>query len=198
MAVRFLPPRAESSSEAQPERGELAEVVQLRQRLVVEPEVEVAAPTVDIMERAVRLLARKAMSMGELALALRQESYDESAIDQVIRECVDRCYLDDLGLAERILEKAEQRKKLARSALRRELKARLIDDAVIEMALLATTDDDELTKMREVAEDRARRLTGLDRQTAERRLSGYLSRRGFSGGKLHQVVREALDAVSRG
>lgn len=198
MAVRFFPPRAESSSEAQPEREELAEVVQLRQRLVVEPEVEVAAPTVDIMERAVRLLARKAMSMGELALALRQESYDESAIDQVIRECVDRCYLDDLGLAERILEKAEQRKKLARSALRRELKARLIDDAVIEMALLATTDDDELTKMREVAEDRARRLTGLDRQTAERRLSGYLSRRGFSGGKLHQVVREALDAVSRG
>lgn len=198
MAVRFLPPRAESSSEAQPEREELAEVVQLRQRLVVEPEVEVAAPTVDIMERAVRLLARKAMSMGELALALHQENYDESAIDQVIRECVDRCYLDDLGLAERILEKAEQRKKLARSALRRELKARLIDDAVIEMALLATTDDDELTKMREVAEDRARRLTGLDRQTAERRLSGYLSRRGFSGGKLHQVVREALDAVSRG
>lgn len=199
MAVRFLPPRAENSPESQPERAELAEVVQLRQRLVVEPdpEPEIAAPKVDAMERAVRHLARKAMSMGELALALRQEGYDEGEIDQVIRDCVDRCYLDDLGLAERIIEKAEQRKKLARSALKRELKARLIDDAIIESALLQSSDEDELQKMRDVADERARRLSSLDRVVAERRLAGYLSRRGFGGSKLHQVVREALENANR-
>lgn len=197
MAVRFLPPRAEGSSEPQPERAELAEVVQLRQRLVVDAEPEVKEPTLDVMERAVRLLARKAMSMGELALALRQDGYAELEIDQVVRDCVDRCYLDDLALAERVIEKAEQRKKLARSALKRELKARLIDDAIIETALLQTSDADELNNMRDVAADRARKLTSLDRSVAERRLVGYLSRRGFGGSKVHQVVREALDDANR-
>lgn len=197
MAVRFLPPRAERSHEPQPEREELAEVVELRQRLVVEPEVVSTTPTVDVMERAVRLLARKAMSMGELARALRNDGYSEDEVDRAVRECVDRYYLDDFSLAQRIIEKAEQRKKLARSALKRELKTRLIDDAIIDAALLETSDEDELDKMRDVADDRARKLGSLERSVAERRLAGYLSRRGFGGSRLHQVVREALDNASR-
>ena len=42
-----------------------------------------------------------------------------------------------------------------------------------------------------VAERRARQLTGLDRQTAERRLSAFLQRRGYSS----DVVREAVTAA---
>ena len=42
-----------------------------------------------------------------------------------------------------------------------------------------------------VAERRARQLTGLDRQTAERRLSAFLQRRGYPS----DVVREAVTAA---
>lgn len=132
--------------------------------------------------------------MAELANALRKEHYTEEQIDGVIRECVQRSYLDDLALAERLIEKAEQRKKLGRSAIRRELKTRLIADAIIDTALLQTSAEDETERMRAVAEERARRLGSLDRTTAERRLTAYLARRGFSGSAVYRTVREVLDS----
>lgn len=196
MTVRFLPPRAENPQHSQPETERLAEVVELRQRLAPEEEPAQSTPTTPPLDRAVRLLARKALSMAELANALRKEHYDEQQIDEVIRECVQRSYLDDLALAERVIEKAEQRKKLGRSAIRRELKTRLISDPIIETALLQCTDDGEMERMRAAAEERAKRLGTLDRATAERRLSAYLARRGFSGNSVFRTVREVLDAVA--
>lgn len=180
----------------QPEREGFAEVVEFRQRLEPETPVETSTPNIPVMERAMRLLARRALSMGELEVALRKEHYDETEIDETIRECVDRYYLDDHALAERLLEKAMQRKKLGRSALRRELKLRLIADPIIDVVMHETSEDDERERMREAAVERARKLTTLDRQTAERRLVAFLSRRGFGGAHLHTIVREALDEVS--
>ena len=45
-----------------------------------------------------------------------------------------------------------------------------------------------------VAERRARQLAGLDRQTAERRLSAFLQRRGYPGEMVREVVTAALSA----
>ena len=52
-------------------------------------------------------------------------------------------------------------------------------------------DGDELARARELAEKRQRSFGGLDRVTAQRRLSAYLMRRGFSG----SAVRAAVDSV---
>jgi len=46
-----------------------------------------------------------------------------------------------------------------------------------------------------VAERRARQLAGLDRQTAERRLSAFLQRRGYPGDLVREVVTAALSAA---
>lgn len=196
MTVRFLPARSSAPLGAPTEREGLAEVVELRERLVERAAPESVEPSAPPLDRAVRLLARKALSMTELAIALRKEGYDESQVDETVRECVDRLYLDDLALAERIVEKTTSRKNIGRSALRRELKARHIADPVIDAVLLQTSDEVDADRMREAALDRARKLQTLERSVAERRLMAFLARRGFSGSRMSQVVREALDEVS--
>jgi regulatory protein len=194
MTVRFLPTQAEGPHDTQPEREEIAEVVELRTKLVIEPEKQEPHPSLPPMEKAVRLLARKPLSMGELDRALRRENYADDQVEEVVRECISRSYLDDVALAERIVEKSELRKKLSRSALKRELSLRLIPAEIIDAVLASNSDESELETMREVAEKRARQLSSLDRATAERRLVSYLARRGFGGSNLYRVVSDALNA----
>lgn len=240
MAVRFLPPsdRGADASAAAPDRGDLAEVIELRSRLVrpappvsdpapaspakaSEPLAEPVvlfpgAPPVDeptseptdgelreepstVVEDGVRLLARKARSSGELRRELAGLGHDAHEIDRALLDFESSLYLDDLGLARVVAEGLRERKRASRMQIRLKLRERLLPDGVIEAVLAEFDDEGEDELLRVAAEDRARRLGGLDRQTAERRLLGFLARRGWSGERASRVAREALDrADARG
>ena len=50
----------------------------------------------------------------------------------------------------------------------------------------------------ELARDRVRRLGGLDRTTAERRLVDFLARKGHGGSGAREAARQALDERDSG
>lgn len=203
MVVRFLPARPEP----QPEEGgqeaattELAEVVQLRTRLAPPEAADVVPseslkPSVTAIERSIKLLARRALSAEELAVALRSEGFVPDEVTEAVHHCAERSYIDDLALAERLIERADGRKKLSRSALQRKLRERLISSEIIDQALLNVDPETEEGRMRAQALERAPKLLELDRRVAERRLVGYLARRGFSGSAVSRIAREALDSA---
>ncbi|MBN9612783.1 MAG: regulatory protein RecX [Actinobacteria bacterium] len=245
MAVRFLPPPGADAMPV-PERGDLAEVIDLRSRLArQEPQddpvlddaeetpaaqtpaaegsgaqlrslraaidraesgelpdgaidAESDEPQRSAEEDGVRLLARKARSSGELRRELQQLGHDAHEVDAVLLDFETSLYLDDIGLARVVTEALRERKRASRSQIRMKLRERLLPDGVIEQALGELDDDQEHELLRTAAEDRARRLTGLDRQTAERRLLGFLARRGWSGERATRVAREALDRTGGG
>ncbi|MDF2575794.1 MAG: RecX family transcriptional regulator, partial [Agromyces sp.] len=76
-------------------------------------------------------------------------------------------------------------------AILQELSRRGVDDSAARSAIESLDPDLERQNALTVAERRARQLTGLDRQTAERRLSAFLQRRGYPS----DVVREAVTAA---
>jgi regulatory protein len=57
---------------------------------------------------------------------------------------------------------------------------------------LDPSSEDESSRLREVAEDRARALGSLSPEVAKRRLVAYLQRRGYSGNEIFSVVDEVL------
>lgn len=202
MAVRFLLQPVEGRSAPQPgDRENLAEVIDLRSRLQpVATEFETQPETGSepeqvrtAMEDAVRLLARKARSSGELRRELHALGHDHAEVDGVVLECETRLYLDDLGLSRVLAETLRARKRASRSQIRLKLRERLLPDGVIETTLGELDDDEEHELLRAAASERARKMGGLDRQTAERRLLGFLARRGWSGERAVRVAREALD-----
>lgn len=145
------------------------------------------------MDDAVRMLARRARSSGELRRELVAKGHDPAEVDGVVLECESRLYLDDLGLARVVTENLRTRKRASRSQIRIKLRERLLPDGVIEEAIGELDQDEENDLLREAASERARKMGGLDRQTAERRLIGFLARRGWSGERAVRIAREALD-----
>ena len=146
-------------------------------------------------EDGVRLLARKARSSGELRNELLRLEHHPDEVEDVIDEFERSLYLDDTGLARVLTEKLRESKRASRSQIRTKLRARKLSDSAIESALAELDDDDEYALLRSTAADRARTMRDLDRQTAERRLLGFLARRGWSGEPASRVVREALDGA---
>lgn len=156
-------------------------------------------PRPSAYEDGVKLLARKARSSGELREELLRAEHDHAEVDAVIKEFVRSHYLDDLGLARAVTEKLRSSKRASTSQIRVKLRGRKLPDDAIEVALSELDTDEEFALLRETAADRAQKLSGLDRQTAERRLLGFLARRGWSGEPAMRAARDALDgAGSRG
>lgn len=172
--------RSDEFTESQ-QPTDLAEPVSLK-----EPELP------DTSEEATRLLARKALSSGELREALRLRGHPSDEVDVIVAEFEQALYLDDTALAQMVRDKLRDSKRASRSQIKVKLRERKVPDAIIEQVLVELSDDDEFELMRAAAQERARRLTGLDRQTAQRRLLGYLQRRGWQGEPVFRVVREVL------
>ncbi|PRI10746.1 regulatory protein RecX [Leucobacter massiliensis] len=143
----------------------------------------------------VRILARRARSSGELREELLRLDHEPGEVEAVIAEFADSLYLDDLGLARALTEKLRDAKRASRSQIRVKLRERRLPDAVIEEAVGELDAEEEFAILRETAAERARKLGGVDRQTAERRLLGYLARRGWSGEPALRAARDALDGV---
>lgn len=160
-----------------------------------EPEEQAAAgkkkPPV-VRTASINALARKGMSSAEMVklLEAREIDPDEAAAEVERLEGVG--LLDDKVLAEHLVRTLQERKGLGRSAINAELRRRQVDQAAIDEALEAVDVDDELERCMEIANKRASQLRSYDRTTAERRLSAFLMRRGYSGSVVSAAVSAAL------
>jgi regulatory protein len=100
--------------------------------------------------------------------------------------------LDDRALAETLVRTLQDRKGLGRSAINAELRRRKIDIEAINEAMEAVDSDDELTRAIEIAQKRAAQLSSYDNETARRRLSAYLMRRGYNGSIISAAIAASL------
>ena len=136
-------------------------------------------------------LTRRGQSRWELEKAL----LGRDIAGEIVQEELDRLervgLIDDAALAESFVRVQHERKGLGRSALTVELRRRHIGQQCIDDALEQIGDDDEQSRATELAVRRAPQLRSLDGETAKRRLTGFLMRKGYSG----SIVRVAVDEV---
>lgn len=153
----------------------------------------------DVRGRAERMLLRKlrtrSLSIREARAALRDADVDGDVAEQIIEAFEQNGYLDDARLAEQLLDGALGRKAQGATAIAQTLARRGLDRDVIDIAM-ASLPDDEAERAGEFARQRARGMSGLDRDVALRRLHGQLARRGFSGPVALDAARRALDEAA--
>lgn len=150
--------------------------------------------------RADNVLANRLRGRG-LSLAEAREVLDGAEIDADIAEetlarYVSLQYIDEAALAEQILHTHLDRKGLGRRSVEMEMRRRKLDPLVIEEAM-AEQPDEELARATEVAMKRVGQLSSYDDETAERRLTSFLMRRGYGGGIVREAAKAAL-ATRRG
>ncbi|MBU1587002.1 MAG: recombination regulator RecX [Actinobacteria bacterium] len=136
-------------------------------------------------------LARRGMSSHEMHDYLLSREFDRGAVDDEVERLESVALLDDVALGETLVRTLRDRKGLGRGALTAELRRRKLDSTAIELALDGL-DDDELERATEVAHKRASQLRSYDAETAKRRLSAFLMRKGYSGSVVSTAVQRAL------
>lgn len=180
----------------EPDRPEVAVVVPVVRSKVAfadaEDDEHISALTIDELETTLlRKLHSHDMSVREVTDWLREHDAAEGDAYALVEKCERLGYLNDERLAQELCVRLSERKGKSRSVISRELRQRGLEQAAIDLALESIDADDETQKAIELAITRVRQFSSLDDETANRRLHGFLSRRGYS----HEVVRAALAAA---
>lgn len=157
------------------------------------------SPTQDAADRRARAetvlvkrLRGRSLSVREARAVLAESGVEHPDDEDIIAAFLDNGYLDDLRLAEQLLDGALGRKAQGRSAVAQTLSRRGLEREVIDIALASLPDDEEERAL-EFARHRARTMDGLAPDVALRRLHGQLARRGFGGPVAMSAARQALD-----
>ncbi|WP_345752853.1 regulatory protein RecX [Microbacterium rhizophilus] len=141
--------------------------------------------------RLIKALRRRSLSVSEARATLRESELAAEAIDEIVERLLRLGALDDAALADQLVYAGVERKNQGRRAIAQALSARGIDRAVIDQAL-AELPDDDFERALEYARGKASSLLRYDDDTALRRLSGQLARRGYGGGLAMSAARAAL------
>ncbi|SMH47503.1 regulatory protein [Rathayibacter oskolensis] len=153
------------------------------------------AETIDpeqIADRIVRGLSRKSLSVAEVEARLYTEGVAEKDALEIVERFTRFGYLDDYRMAEELVASLRERKKLGRSSIQQELRSRKLDPEAVATALDELDGDDEYRTALELARKRLPSLRSLSDEVAERRLTGFLARRGYAGALVQRVVRETV------
>lgn len=151
----------------------------------------------DLADRALDALARGRRTRRELELRLRKRE----ATPAQIREALDR--LETAGLlSDEAVANAEAASRLRRgeapARVRQQLRRKGVAGAVVADAVAEAMQQDgfdEEAACRAVAEKRARTLKADDPVAANRKLLGFLLRRGYSGSVARRIAREVLGTM---
>lgn len=170
----------------------------------VNGETESSVGEFDDVERArvdrliLRSLGRRGLSEWEVRDMLRQNEVPTEEHEEWIERLMRLGYLDDAALAEQLVTALRERKGLGTGAITQELKKRRLDPLAISEALAAADGDKEIERATDLALKRVGQLSSYDEATAERRLTGFLMRKGYPGGIVRAAVTTALATRKRG
>ena len=157
-----------------------------------EPPEDLEAQRTRAENVSLHALSRRGVSSSEMASLLASRDLDPEVVADEVSRLEGVGLLNDRELAENLVRAKQERKGLGRGAVTSELRSRGIAPELIEQAMAEIDDDDEQARADEWARKRSSSLQGLDRATAERRLNGYLMRRGYRSETIRRAVEKAL------
>jgi len=139
-------------------------------------------------ERGMDLLSYRPRSRAEIAERLSRKGHDPAAVEVALGRLGGVGLVDDREFARYWVENRAQFNPRGKAILRRELRQKGVDEAIIEDVL---SDYDEEKAASRVAAAAIRRLRGLDAAVFRRKLGDLLRRRGFPYDIIEPLVSQA-------
>ncbi len=159
------------------------------------PTQPVEQPLSDEVARALAFIRRSTATAPQAEGRLREKLADRDHSARGIELALERArrerLVDDAAMAGALVEE-KRRAGHAPARIRRDLRARGFDDAVLDPVLAAAEGEDQEAAAFAVAMERATRLTAAPAETAFRRVHGHLTRRGYPDSLARKVAREAV------
>ena len=141
-------------------------------------------------------LSRSIKSTKQLREYLVKREIPEPVIDAAIVRFTEAGLIDDLKFAETFAASKRATRGLSTASLRRELAGKGIASSIIDQVLAEYTHEEDLNTATRLAEKRIRSMQHLDREVRQRRLLGFLGRKGFSSGICFAAIRSAEQSLN--
>jgi regulatory protein len=145
-----------------------------------------------VSDTVVRALGRRQLSAAETVELLVAQGAEPDEAEVIVARYRELGYVDDRMLAEALVERLRARSGKSRAVIARELAARRIPSDIVSEALDVVDDVEERELAEAAALKRVRQLSSYDDETAERRLMGFLARRGYPSPVVREAVRAAM------
>lgn len=133
-----------------------------------------------------RFLGFSERSSGQLREKVISLGYPGPVADTTVRWAIEYGFVDDRRFCELFISS----RTMGRARLKLELSRRRIPNSVIDQVLETVSETESREEL--IKQVSAKYGSIADHETARRRASGWLSRRGFSSETVHQVLKEAL------
>ena len=147
---------------------------------------------VSAREQALRLIKFRPRSEGELRVRLSRRHFSGSEIETVLLELRQKGLVDDARFAQLFAAQRMSSRPVGRRGLLAQLRAKGIHGEMAQQAVdVETTGDSERALAYKLTEQRIARMKGLSPQAVERRLYGFLTRRGFPADVIHEAIKKA-------
>jgi regulatory protein len=137
-------------------------------------------------------LTAQSRSRHELTEALAAKAVPAEVSAAVLDRFEEVGLVNDSAFADAWIQSRQASRGLSRRALRQELRRKGVDDEVIAESLEGLDPDDEVAAARRLIDRKLSATRGLEPSVRFRRLTGLLARKGYPGGLVVQVVRQAL------
>ncbi|WP_166788168.1 regulatory protein RecX [Cryobacterium glaciale] len=164
-------------------------------------EAVTAADALDQRERAEKVLLHRlrgrSLSTVEALLVLNATGVDSGEASEIIEKFIELEYLDEGKLADQIIHSHNVRKGLGRTGVEAEMRRRKLDPGVM-LDKLEELPDDEAERAIDLATKRIGQMERFDDQTIDRRLTGFLMRKGYSSAAVRLAVKAAMDSRGGG
>ncbi|MEY4452775.1 MAG: hypothetical protein RIT51_453 [Actinomycetota bacterium] len=138
-------------------------------------------------------LSKGAKSKAQLRAILVKREIPEDIFEPILDRFEEAGLIDDKQFAAVVVNSRRNHKGLSKSAIKRELGTKGVAADVIDEALSEITSEQELETAQELAVKKLRAMSHLDKEVQDRRLSGYLGRKGYSGGVVYAAIRYARE-----
>ena len=150
----------------------------------------------EVEKAALGLLRRKDLSESGLRKLLVTD-HTQRAVDTIIEKCREWGYLDDRRLAERLYRDSVNLKRLGPMRVRQELTKRGIPEEIRDEVCREQSEDmpPQVEQALAALKPKRRTYARLDKETAERRIMGFLQRRGFTFDIAREATRHFLEGV---
>ena len=142
-------------------------------------------------------LTGQARSRHELSTRLAKKGVPGDLAERLLDRFEEVGLVDDEAFARAWVHSRQAGKGLARRALAVELRRKGIEDEVVREAVAEVEPEDEVEAARLLVRRKLRAVSGVDRNTAVRRLTGVLARKGYPASVCYQVVRAELDRIGQ-
>lgn len=156
--------------------------------------LEASAHVEKAISAAMRLIDARPRAAAELRQRLRRKEFSSEAIDAAIARLGDLGLVDDMAFSRLVVENRQTFRPRGKLAIRDELRRKGVERSVIDSVFeeRAEAPEVEAERAMEVARGALRRYADApDRVTFQRRLGGFLQRRGFT----LDTIRPILDIL---